>query len=243
MIAKGSKVHRAHAWYDKEQTKPAMFTEEIYTVEEVYDTSDGQEFDISYDGSSSAIFTGVPLSDLKLVVEAKQNMTEQEIIQAISDNFLCVRRLPFIVVSYWSYREGGESKLGGFDGRPIHLEGGKILNATREIVVQHRDLEYFQKEFQKEKEKPSKWNNSITPEKRFANWNKNFPNGRKLIKETRIVEQGGWWYVKPCANTDSTVRFSREFDRYFAPTLGEAIELYLTRNNIQVSFNPDKSNE
>ena len=52
-------------------------------------------------------------------------------------------------------------------------------------------------------------------------------DGKKLLKEERDIEHGGWWYVKETQNTDSTVRFSREYDKFFAPTLEEAIKLYL----------------
>lgn len=50
---------------------------------------------------------------------------------------------------------------------------------------------------------------------------------RKMLREEREVENGGWWYVKETKNTDSTVRFSRKYDKFFAPTLEEAIKLYL----------------
>lgn len=50
---------------------------------------------------------------------------------------------------------------------------------------------------------------------------------RKMIKEERNVDRGGWWYVKETKNTNSTVRFSRKHDKFFAPTLEEAIKLYL----------------
>ena len=93
------------------------------------------------------------------------------------------------------------------------------------MVIQNFDLEYFQKT------KPAKWNTGNSPEKMFENWKKNFPNGRKLLKETKIVKNGGWWYVKETKNTDSTVRFSREHDKFFAPTLEEAIQLYLDSKN------------
>ena len=147
-------------------------------------------------------------------------MTSEEILQIIADNFLCVRRLPFQVISHWSYKEGDEQKLGGFDGKPIYLEGGKTLNATREIIIQNFNLNHFQNI------KPSKWNTD-SPEKKYANWIKTFPQGKKLIKETKIIDKGGWWYVKEVKNTSSTVRFSREYDEFFAPTLEEAIQLYL----------------
>jgi hypothetical protein len=50
---------------------------------------------------------------------------------------------------------------------------------------------------------------------------------RKMIKEERVVEKGGWWYVKETPNTDSTVMFNRKYDKFFAPTLEEAIQLFL----------------
>ena len=120
-------------------------------------------------------------------------MTHEEIIQVISDNFLCVRRLPFEVVSYWSYTEGDEKRLGGFNGKPIYLEGGKTLNATREIVTGY-------------------W--AHRPDKKF-------------IKEVKVIEKGGWWYVKPVRSTGSTVMFNRKHDKFFAETLEEAVKLFL----------------
>jgi len=51
--------------------------------------------------------------------------------------------------------------------------------------------------------------------------------GRKLLREEREVEKGGWWYVKETQNTDSTVRFDRKYDKFFAPTIEEALQLYL----------------
>lgn len=50
---------------------------------------------------------------------------------------------------------------------------------------------------------------------------------RKMIREERIVEKGGWWYVKETKNTNSNVIFNRRHDTFFAPTLEEAINLYL----------------
>lgn len=142
-----------------------------------------------------------------------KRLTNEEILQAIADNFLCVRRLPFEVINYWSYKEGDENKkYVDADGKPIEFK--------REVVVQNLDLEYFQKE------KTTRYNTD-TPEQRFERWKKQFPNGRKLLKETKTVKNGGWWYVKQIKNTDSTVRFNRENDKFFAPTLGEAVQLYL----------------
>lgn len=143
-------------------------------------------------------------------------MTNEEILKVIADNFLCVRRLPFEVITHWSYCEGDETK------KYVDSKGNPS-KSTREVVVQQLDLEYFKNT------KPSKWCTD-SPEKRFETWKKNFPNGRKLTKETRPVEKGGWWYVKQVKNTSSTVKFDREYDEYFAPTLGEAIELYLKAN-------------
>ena len=140
-------------------------------------------------------------------------MTNDEIINAISDNFLCVRRLPFEVISLWKYNEGDENKkYVDSNGNPSTLK--------REVIIQDFNLEYFKKK------KPPKWSND-SPELRFDEWKRTFPNGRKLSKETRTIEKGGWWYVKEVKDTGSTVRFNREYDEFFAPTLNEAVELYL----------------
>ena len=140
-------------------------------------------------------------------------MTNDEIINAISDNFLCVRRLPFEVVSLWTYNEGDENKK-------YVDSNGNLSTSKKEVIIQDFDLEYFKKK------KPPKWNTD-SPEKRFENWKKSFPNGRKLLKETKTVEKGGWWYVKEARNMDSMIRFNRKYDEFFAPTLNEAVELYL----------------
>lgn len=136
-----------------------------------------------------------------------------DIIDIIQKHSLTVRCLPHEVVSYWTYREGDENKK-------YVDSNGKPKEAKREVVIQEYDLEYFKKT------KPI-YKSADTPEKRYETWRKNFPNGRKLLKETRTVEHGGWWYVKETPNTDSTVRFSREYDKFFAPTLEEAIKLFL----------------
>ena len=140
-------------------------------------------------------------------------MTQEEILQIIANNFLCVRRLPFEVISCWSYREGDENR------KYVQEDGSEII-AERTVVIQDFDLNYFQKT------KPSKYDKS-TPEQRYALWKKNNPNGRKLLKEIKKVEKGGWWYVKEVQNTNSTVSFNRKYDEFFAPTLEEAIQLYL----------------
>lgn len=144
-------------------------------------------------------------------------MTAKEIIKVIEKNALTVRCLPFETVNYWSgYKEGDEN-------RKYVDSNGKEIIAKREVVIQHFDLEYFQKAMAA----PSKYTTTDTPEKRWERWKKNFPNGRKLLKETKIVEKGGWWYVKETPNTSSTVRFDRRYDKFFAPTLEKAVQLYL----------------
>ena len=140
-------------------------------------------------------------------------MNPEEILKIITDNFLCVRRLPFETISYWTYKEGDENK------KYVDSKGNPI-KSKREVVVQNFDLSHFQKT------KPSKWENR-SPEERYEQYKKNFPNGRKLLKETKTVEKGGWWFVKPVYNTDSQVHFNRKNDEYFAPTLEEAIKLYI----------------
>lgn len=135
------------------------------------------------------------------------------IIEIIQKNSLTVRCLPYETVTCWSYKEGDENIM-------YKNSNGEIIEAKREVVIQDFDLEHFQKT------KPTKWNTD-SPEKRFENWKKNFPNGKKLLKETRTVKNGGWWYVKESKNTDSTVQFIRQYDKFFAPTLEEAIKLYL----------------
>lgn len=44
-----------------------------------------------------------------------------------------------------------------------------------------------------------------------------FPNGRRFFKETKTVDKGGWWYVKETKNTNSTIKFDRQHDKFFAP--------------------------
>lgn len=56
---------------------------------------------------------------------------------------------------------------------------------------------------------------------------KEFPDGRKYWHEEIKVEHGGWWYVKETPDTSSTVRFSRKYDKFFAPTIEEALQLYI----------------
>ncbi len=140
-------------------------------------------------------------------------MEALDIINIIADNFLCVRRLPFQVISNWTYRDGDENK------KYVDSKGNPS-EAIKEVVVQDFDLEHFKNT------KPDKWNKR-TPEQRFADWKIRFPNGRKLLRETRNVKKGGWWMVKESRSTTDYVSFSIGHDTFFAPTLEEAIQLYL----------------
>ena len=139
------------------------------------------------------------------------------ILKIIEDNFLCVRRLPFEVISYWNYSEGDEDRI----KIPSFLEDGTPIKDKKEIIIENLNLEYFQKT------PPQDWDKDKTPEYRYERYKNMYPNGRKLIKNTKIVEKGGWWYVKKVNNTDSTVRFSNKTDKFFAPTLEEAVQLFL----------------
>lgn len=134
-----------------------------------------------------------------------------DIIEIIHKHSLTVRCLPYETITCYSFREGDEK----FVERVQSKE-----NVKREIFTENLDLEYF-------KNTKQPFGGTDSPERRLENWRKGFPNGRKLIKETKTVKNGGWWYVKETQNTDSTIRFSREYDKFFAPTLKEAIQLYL----------------
>lgn len=131
----------------------------------------------------------------------------------IQEHSLTVRCLPHVVVSHVTYKEGDENK------KYVNANG-KESTVKRSVIVQDYDLEYFIKT------PPPKWS-TATPEQRYNDFKNKFPNGRKLLKEERLVQNGGWWYVKETKNTDSTVRFSREYDKFFAPTLEGAMQLYL----------------
>lgn len=140
-------------------------------------------------------------------------MENLDIIQIIQDHSLTVRCLPHKVVSYWSYIEGYENMK--------HVdEKGNPIKSVKSVVIQNHDLEYFKKTV------TSKYD-IYTPEQRYDRYKKNFPNGRKLLKEEKEVINGGWWYVKETKNTSSTIIFSLKHDKFFAPTLKEAITLYL----------------
>lgn len=69
-------------------------------------------------------------------------------------------------------------------------------------------------------------NVSINWESRKTQFYSRFPNGRRFFKETKKVDKGGWWYVKETKNTHSTIVFNRQNDKFFAPTLEQAIELF-----------------
>jgi hypothetical protein len=138
----------------------------------------------------------------------------QNIIELIQKYSLTVRCLPYQVVNHWSYSEGDEHK------EYVDSKGNPI-ESKREVIIQHLDLEYFQKTDVK-----GKWN-AGTPEERFKRWKDANPNGKKILRETKEVEHGGWWYIKPTKNTDSTVVFNRDYDKFFAPTLEEAMNLFL----------------
>lgn len=143
----------------------------------------------------------------------EEKLDAEKLLEIIAENFLCVRRLPFKVISLWSYKEGDEKKKWvDSNGNPIE--------SKREVISENLDLEYFQKT------KPSKYCTD-SPEVRFRNYQKCFPNGRKYLKETKTVKNGGWWYVKQVENTDSTIQFSRKYDEFFAPTLEGAVKLFL----------------
>jgi hypothetical protein len=134
-------------------------------------------------------------------------MKAEDIINIIQKHSLTVRCLPYKVISYTTYREGDE----------------KWVNKSEknlEIITQFFDLDYF-------KNKPPQKYDRRTPEQRHQAFVKVFPNGRKLIKEIRIIDKGGWWYVKETKDTSSNVIFNRKYDKFLAPTLEEAIQFYL----------------
>jgi hypothetical protein len=138
-----------------------------------------------------------------------------DLINIIQKHSLTVRCLPHKVVNHWSYKEGDENK------KYVDSKGNAI-KSKRTLVIQKFDLEYF------EKTPPQEWDKKLTPKERLKRFLRTNPTGeRKLIKEEKTVEHGGWWYVKETKNTDSTIRFNRKYDKFFAPTLKEAIQLYL----------------
>lgn len=135
-------------------------------------------------------------------------MNPLEIIEKYS---LTVRCLPKETVSCFSYREGDETKN-------YFNSDGTTSTAKREVVTQVFDLQHFIDT------PPPKWSKQ-SPEQRFATWQKNFPNGRKLLMETKQVKHGGWWYVQESKHTGGTIIFTKH--DIFAPTLEEALTMYL----------------
>lgn len=130
-----------------------------------------------------------------------------DVIKIIADNSLTVRCLPDVVVSRWSYREGDEERVKD--------------NPNKHIETLVLDLEYFKNT------PPPEYHKNRTPEWRLQQSLKAFPKGyRKSVVETKKVKNAGWWLVKETKNTSSSVSFSRAKD-FFAPTLEEALSLYL----------------
>ena len=125
----------------------------------------------------------------------------KNLVNIIQAHSLTVRCLPYKVREIWSCREGQE------------------LKENEELIYWKPDIVYFQKQFSRyEKE---------TAKTRMETFYKKNPLGIPQIHHTRKVEKGGWWYVKEVPNTMSTVRFNRKYDKFFAPTLKEAIDLFL----------------
>jgi hypothetical protein len=129
-----------------------------------------------------------------------------DVIEIITKHSLTVRCLPYEVVSKWTYREGQK------------------LKENQELVYWKPDIDYF---------KNLKILDLRTARNRMKDFYKRFPDGKPVVKETRLVKKGGWFYVKETKNTDSTVRFNRDFDKFFAPTLEEAIKLFLKEKEVQ----------
>ena len=121
------------------------------------------------------------------------------IIDIIQKNSLTVRCLPYKVTSKLSYSKN------------YKLQKDEVIEFWKP------NLEYFSEN--------NKWSNpQKIMDKFYSNWGK---NGRPFIVRTRNVEKGGWWYVKETKDTNSTIRFNRKYDKFFASTLEEAIKLYL----------------
>ena len=121
------------------------------------------------------------------------------IIDIIQKNSLTVRCLPYKVTS--------------------KLSCPKNYNLQKNEVIEFwkPDLKYFSEN--------NRWDNpQKIMDKFYSNWGE---KGRPFIVKTRNVEKGGWWYVKETKDTNSTIRFNRKYDKFFASTLEEAIKLYL----------------
>lgn len=139
-------------------------------------------------------------------------MTEIDIIQKHS---LTVRCLPHKVINHWTYREGDENKK-------YVDSNGNPSKTNRTLVTRTYDLNFF------ENTPPQKWDKHLSPQQRLERHLKINPSGqRKFMREEKNVDHGGWWYVKETKDASSTVIFNREYDEFFAPTLKEALNLYL----------------
>lgn len=122
-----------------------------------------------------------------------------DIIKIIQENSLTVRCLPHKTTSKLSCPKN------------YKLQKNEVIEFWKP------DLKYFSKN--------NRWTNpQKAMDKFYLNWGK---KGRPFIIRTKIVEKGGWWYVKETCNTMSTVRFNRKYDTFFASTLEEALQLYL----------------
>ena len=122
-----------------------------------------------------------------------------DIVRIIKENSLTVRCLPEVVTYKHAYSKDYK------------------LKDNEKIEYWKPGLKYF-----------SENNKYSNPQKMMDNfyttWGK---KGRPFVVGSRQVDKGGWWYVKEVGNISSMVRFDREYDKFFAPTLKEAIELYL----------------
>lgn len=134
-------------------------------------------------------------------------MSPEQIIQIIQDHALTVRCLPHVVVERWSHNDRW------------------TLQEGDELEYWKPTMDYFMKVTTYGKQGSQERKNEAS--KRLKKFYETFPDGRAIVKRTRQVEHAGWWYVKQTKNTDSTVRFSRKYDKFLAPTLEEAIKLYL----------------
>lgn len=139
----------------------------------------------------------------------------ENILEIIEKYSLTVRCLPHVVTRYLTYKDGDEhKKYTNPDGTPSEWK--------RSLIVQKFDLEHF------EKTPPPEWYKNKTPKERLDIFLKIHPTGeRKLLKEEKEVKKGGWWYVKETPDTNSTVTFSRKYDKFLAPTLEEAIKMFM----------------
>ena len=64
--------------------------------------------------------------------------------------------------------------------------------------------------------------------------------GTKLIRESKKTKYGGWFIVKYTPYNSNIVTFNLKTDKFFAPTLEEAVQLFLNSkdfNNIKDFYN------